>query len=374
VTGESPVDNARRSPSGGHVEPPSQSADATAGRADSAPQPAHIAKARPSADATSCRATAGSGGASWLRRHAPELAVGALVAVAAAVGVLAGAVGGGAARRPPGGAARRPCNRIVSLAPSLTEMLFALGLGDRVVGVTRYCDFPPEALSRPKVGGYYDPNIEAIVALSPDLVVLLPEHTEAKAKLEGLGLATFPVQSERVSDVLAALASLGEACGAEARASEVVSDIRSRLGEVARRVRGRRRPRTLVCVGRAMGEGRLSDMYVAGRGTFYDEVLDLAGAANACPPGMAMYAALSAEGLAEMDPEVILDMVADLDERGLDRSALEREWQAAKGVAAVKAGRVYVLGQDYVVVPGPRLALLVEDVARLVHPDVTEEP
>src|SRR3954470_481013 len=110
------------------------------------------------------------------------------------------------AARPPGGAAR-----VVSLAPSITEVLFELGLGDRVVGVTRYCVFPPEARAKPQIGGYYDPNYEAISAARPDLAVVLPEHAEIRKELEHLGLKVLTVDHTSVQGILASIQLIGDA-------------------------------------------------------------------------------------------------------------------------------------------------------------------
>jgi len=261
-------------------------------------------------------------------------------------------------------------SRIISLAPSITEILFALGLGDRVVGVTRFCDHPTEAASLPNVGGYYDPNYEAIVALDADLVILLPEHEEPREYLRGLGIETLAVGNRSTKQIMDSIVTVGGRCGAEVKATEIVTDIRARLARVAELTRDTTRSRVLVSVGRAMGSGSLEDVYVAGEGTLYDEAVSLAGGENACRGGGPLYPKLSAEGVLLLDPDVIVDLFADIKTSGRSEDEVRADWRSIPGARAVAAGRVHVLTEMYAVRPGPRFILLVEHLARILHPDV----
>ncbi len=307
---------------------------------------------------------------SSLPKHRLVLIAVIVVVFAAALAAKWLVAGGGAPSQVGPVEGSRSYRRIVSLAPSTTEMLFALDLGDRVVGVTRYCDYPQEALGRAKVGGYYDPNYEAIVDLKPDLVVMLAEHVKARKDLTGLGIETLSVSNKVISDIQNAILAIGTRCGTEDKARAIVSEIKGRLDHIEEKTRRLPRPRVMISVGRNMGSGSLKDVYIAGRGTFYDEMIALAGGENAYEGGTVKYAALSAEGILELDPDVIIDLVADLEREGLEKEAVLRDWRTVAGAGAVKAGRVHVLSQDYVVIPGPRFVLLVEDLARIVHPEI----
>ena len=262
--------------------------------------------------------------------------------------------------------------RIVSLAPSITEILFALGLGDKVVGVTHYCDFPPEALTKTKVGGYYDPNYEAIVALRPDLVIMLTEHEEPKRYLGQLGLNVLMVNHKSISGILNSLMAIGKACGAEQNVTSVVRDLRERMERIRQKTDGMPRSKVMVSVGRNMGSGSLKDVYISGRSGFYDEMITFAGGVNAYSGDVA-FPVVSGEGIIRMNPEVIIDMIPDLDEKGWDKAMILKEWETVSGVDAVKNGRVYVFGEDYVVVPGHRFILILEKMARVIHPEVDWE-
>ncbi|MEK7793942.1 MAG: helical backbone metal receptor, partial [Candidatus Hydrogenedentota bacterium] len=155
-----------------------------------------------------------------------------------------------------------PPVRIVSLAPSATEVLFAIGAGDRMVGVTRFCKYPPEAQTKTSIGGFMDTNYEAIVALRPDLVVLLAIHGTAKDRLEALGVSTLEMDHRTLDGILGSIRTAGEVIGAEAAANALIADIESRLDAVSKAVEGADRPRVLLSSGRTPGP--LTVVYAAG--------------------------------------------------------------------------------------------------------------
>lgn len=279
-------------------------------------------------------------------------------------------LGAGCAPAPPA-AVDGPPSRIVSMAPALTETVFALGLGDRLVGVTRYCDYPEAATRLPEVGGYLDPDWEALVALEPDLVLLMQDHREIRRRLEELGLATLLVDQGDVEGILASFVAIGEACGAAGRGRELAGRVRARLDEVAAATASRPRPRALVVVERELAGGPVRTVWVAGPGTFYDDLLGLAGAVNAWRgPAAALYPEVSREGLIALDPDVILDLVTELERRGLEPAQVRADWQGLGELRAVRAGRVHVLDAGFMVIPGPRIADAVAAIAAAVHPDL----
>lgn len=285
-----------------------------------------------------------------------------LVAPALAVSVAA------CAGRPPAPApAQSTPSRIVSMAPSLTETLLALELDDRVVGTTRYCPPVPGAAS---VGGHLDPGIESIVALDPDLVLLMQSHDELRGRLEGLGLATLQVDQHDVAAILAAVETIAEHCGAAATGRRLAAELESELAAVAAAVAGADRPRVLVAVGREPGAGRITSLWAAGPNTFFDDVVTLAGGVNALPDSAIRYPELSLEGLLGIDADIILDVVADGGRTGLDVVAIAADWRGLDDLRAVRDGRVHVLTESHVVIPGPRIVDTVRTVAECLHPGV----
>jgi iron complex transport system substrate-binding protein len=263
------------------------------------------------------------------------------------------------------------CRRVISMAPSLTETMFALGLGERLVGVTRFCTYPPEAAEKTKVGGYFDPNYETILSLNPDLVLLLPAHEEHAARLAELHLQAIIVRQGTVDEILASVRRLGRICEAEAQATELADRLAATVARVERLTTGRPRPGVLLTVGRQAGAGTIADVFVAGPGTFLDELLDLAGGTNVYEGRVLDYPTLSAEGIVDLNPQVIIELIPDMQQRGLDVATVLGDWERLPGLNAARKGRIHVLSDDYAAIPGPRFVSLLDRMARLVHPELS---
>lgn len=260
--------------------------------------------------------------------------------------------------------------RIVSMSPGLTETLFALGLGDRVVGVTRFCLFPEEAVGLPKVGGYLDPNWEAIVALRPDLVVVMESHSEAQARLERLGIRTARFNQQKVNEILRSFQTLAAVCGVPDRGDALRLAVEQKLEHIRVTVEGRPEPRVIMSVGREAGSGPLATVWAAGPGTFLDDALSFAGGVNVVPGGVTgAYPEITAEGLLQLDPDDILDVIPELEADGISAEKALRDWQGLRSLRAVRQGKVHVLGRHSYSIPGPRVAEVVEAIARALHPE-----
>ena len=261
-------------------------------------------------------------------------------------------------------------NRIISMAPNITETLFALGLGNRVAGVTDFCNYPCEAREKAKVGGYFDPNYEAIAALEPDLVFVLPEHEEIRNYLRELGIQYRVVHNRTVGEILDTILTIGRICGVEERAREMVADINARMYNIQKGTEGKPRPGILIAVSRTIGAGSLKDVCVAGKNTSYDELITFAGGRNAYKGPDITYPVLSAEGLLNINPDIIIDLIPDTEKKGLDENMIMKEWQSVSSVEAVKNNRVYIISNDYAFIPGPRFILFLEDLARIICPEI----
>ena len=265
-------------------------------------------------------------------------------------------------------------DRIVSMSPAVTETLFALGVGDRVVGVTRFCFEPEAARSLPKVGGYLDPNWEAIVALEPDLVIGMESQGEMERRLGALGIPVVRVDQHRLTGILDSFELLGRVCGVPDRGKELRRTVEGQLENIREAVRGLPEPRVLLSVGRRVGGGRITSLWTAGPGTFLNDVLAEAGGVNVVTGSMAgAYPELTVEGIVELDPDVILDLVPEgEDDHGMIESA-RNDWKNLDVVRAVSSGRVEVLSGRFLSIPGPRVAEIVEVFARALHPEVRWE-
>ena len=263
--------------------------------------------------------------------------------------------------------------RIISMAPSVTETLFALGLGDRVVGVTKYCDYPPEALEKAKVGGFHNPNYEAVMALRPDLVVMLDSEAQPRQVFDKLGVDTLEIHHKSIEGILDSIDLLGSTFDAQARAEEITSDIRARLQRIERKTAGRACPTVMFSIDRTLGTGRLEDVYIAGCDGHIDRIMELAGGRNVYQQGTVRFPVVSREGMINLNPQVIVDLVRGLSARDVSNEEVLADWNQLTQVDAVRRGRVFVVDDDYAFVPGPRFILLVEKLARLIHPEVDWE-
>jgi iron complex transport system substrate-binding protein len=249
--------------------------------------------------------------------------------------------------------------RIVSLAPSVTEVLFEAGLGSRVAGVTSYCRFPREALALPKVGGYLTPNYEALMALRPDLVVTLPEQADLEPRLTALGIPILRVDHRSLEGIVRSIEQVGQRCGAEAAANRAAGTLRQALAEARRMVAG---PRLRVLIGFGRDED-FRRMTAAAPGTVYDDLITQAGGMNVLAARAVAYPTLSAEGVMRLDPDVIIEFSPG----GIDRDALRRQWNRLDSVRAVRNGRVHVFTGEFLSVPGPRFARFAGTIARSIR-------
>ena len=237
------------------------------------------------------------------------------------------------------------------MAPNLTETLFALGLGERVVGVDDYSTYPPEVRSMPRLGGVMDPNLEAIVALAPDLALLAPGEQELGTRLESLGVDTLYLPNDTLADVARTFTEVAARCGVPEEGRRLLAEWRQ--GLAPRPVPAA--PEVLVSIGRRPGS--LADVLVAGPGTFYDELLDRMGAVNVFADAPTRYPQINLEEVVARGPDVILELRSDALPPP-SAAALAGDWARLPGLPAVRDGRVSVLGGDYVVTPGPRLPRL----------------
>jgi iron complex transport system substrate-binding protein len=250
--------------------------------------------------------------------------------------------------------------RIVSLAPSNTEILFALGLGDKVVGVTDWCDYPPEALEKGKVGSYDTPDIEKIVALNPDLVLVAYGTTmDVINNLVGLGLTVFGIKSTDLDDVLNDIRTVGNITGKKAEADALTSEMESRIQAVTDQTEGlEERPRVFYIVWH-------DPLWTAGSETFIHELIEKAGGVNICQ-NITGYTTISIEEIVARNPEVIIT------------SEFSFEWAQnetlLQGTNASQTERIYTGDDDLVQRPGPRLVEGLEWFAHFIHPEIFEEP
>ncbi len=259
----------------------------------------------------------------------------------------------------------RPPKRIVSLAPSLTEMLYYLGLGDRVVGVTTFSDYPPEAARKPKVGSYAHLNVEKIIELNPDLVVGTKDGNSPTVihLLEQAGIPVYIVNPRRVKDVGTTLYDMARLCGVEEKGRLLSQRLAHKVQYVQDKVKGLRRPLVFLQI-------NLRPIITVNKNTIHNDVIRLAGGINMAENEPITYPTISLEEVLKRRPEVI---VISSMERGGRFEKARQDWMRWKSIPAVRDNRVYLLDSDCLDRPSPRIIDGLETLARLLHPDLEWE-
>jgi iron complex transport system substrate-binding protein len=247
---------------------------------------------------------------------------------------------------------------VVSLSPSTSEALFAIGAGDTVVGRSRYCDYPPEILHVPEVGGYVDPSFEVILSLRPDLVAGArgPSGRDIADRFVARGIATYFPETESFAQIDEMILGLGARTGHAKEAEAVVQGVHAREEEVERKASALPKVRTLLVFG-------LEPIVVAGPGSFADEMVQHAGGDNVVKAG-GHYPTLGIERVIALDPEVVIDAAIG-ESRGVERiNAQAPGWRE---VRAVKLGHVSTLSDEVVLRPGPRVGQGLATIEAAIH-------
>jgi iron complex transport system substrate-binding protein len=257
--------------------------------------------------------------------------------------------------------------RIVSLVPALTEMLFALGAGPQVVGVSNFDDYPPAVTSLPRVGALLDPNMERILSLRPDLVIVYGSQTEAQQQLERARIRIYRYRHAGLAGILSTLRELGTAIGRPQDGERLAREIQAHLDRIKARVAGRPRFRTLLVFER--DPGSLRGIFVSGGVGFLHDMLDIAGGSDVFADVARESVQPSIETILARAPEVILEVRVRAD---LPPAQLRKErsaWATLSSIPAVKTDRVHILTGQFLVVPGPRVGQATEAIARILHPE-----
>ena len=262
--------------------------------------------------------------------------------------------------------AQRP-QRIISLVPAVTEMLFAIGAGDQVIGISSYDRHPPEALTRTRLGALVDPDVERILSLRPDLVVVYGTQDDLIARLSRAGISMFNYEHAGLADITTTIGRIGDRIGRRNEAQRVVAGIDAGIAAVRRQVAGRPRLRTVLIFDRE--PGGLRGMFAsAGRGFLHD-MLEVAGGDDVFADVDRQSVQVSVEVLLARAPEVVLEIHKSAGWTP-DRLARERAlWNTLAGLPAVRDNRVHMLVDDALSVPGPRVVAGIRLMAGALHPE-----
>jgi len=260
--------------------------------------------------------------------------------------------------------------RIVSTSPSITETLFALGLGDRVVGVSAYCHYPPAVLTLPKIGSFIKPDAEKIAVLRPDLVVVQRAKSPMPlpSKLAALGIKYLEVEPGSLAEVYTLIQDIGRATGVQQRAASLIASIRGRLDAVRAESQSSYKPSVLLIVGR--DPGMLSNIVGVGPGAYLDELITIAGGRNILGQSKIQYPQISMETVLHANPDVILDagaMGTTQNDGTKGEEELKQPWMQHSELNAVRNRKVFGLTSETLVVPGPRVVEAVELIRKCIR-------
>lgn len=254
--------------------------------------------------------------------------------------------------------------RVVSLVPTVTEILFALGAGDRVVGVSDFDNYPPEAMERPRVGALINPNVERIFQLQPDLVITYGTQFLLQERLAAAGIRQYPFVSGSIQHVLESIRALGREMDLAEESDRLSSEIELTL-ESIREGSGENRPKVLLAHNREIGT--MGSFYTGGGRSYFDELIQIAGGQNIFGDIDENIFQPSLEEVLKRAPEVIIELLPSDPEGKARIDQRLADWQALAAVPAVREGRVYVLSGDHLLLVGPRLHLAAAEMAEAIR-------
>src|SRR4051794_7209899 len=270
---------------------------------------------------------------------------------------------------PPAARAQAPARpqRIVSLVPAVSEMIFAIGEGARVAAVSNYDSFPPEAARLPRVGGLHDPSVERILAIKPDLVIVYATQKELIERLDRAGIPYFNYQHKALADILTTIRAIGARAGSAARGDALASNMERALEEIRSTTAPLPHPGTLLVFERDAAS--LRNVYASGGYGFMHDMLEIAGGRNVFAEVRQQAVQASTEMLIASRPDVIIELLYGDSLKNADIEKELRAWNALGSIPAVRSGRVAALTGDEFVVPGPRVVEATRKLARTLHPE-----
>ncbi len=260
--------------------------------------------------------------------------------------------------------------RVVSLMPSVTEIIYALGAEDKLVGVTRYCVYPPQAQEKTWIGGLLDVNYEVLLGLDPDLVFLQVDETEQISRFRKMGLNVVGVETRRLDAILDSILMIGKFLDEPGKAQEIAGRIEQAMEDVNQKTAGLGRPRVLITFLRPVGEGAIREVYIAGTHTFFNDILEAVGAVNAYQgTEMVTSPIVSPEGILRMNPDIIIEVMSSDLEAKFSEEVIRADWDMLPQLDAYKNNKIFILKQPYLGIPGPRMGQTILDFARIIHPE-----
>jgi iron complex transport system substrate-binding protein len=262
-------------------------------------------------------------------------------------------------------------DRIVSMSPNLTEIVFALDAEDKLVGVDDYSVYPPAARDLPRMGNYIDPDLEALVAANPDLVLVVNTDEGIEGQLDRLGIRYVSVGNDTVDDILGSIILLGRILAREENAREIIDRFESAKAEIKASLDGVQPAKVALIVGR--NPGALQDIYVVGSKSFLGELVEMAGGENVFGALDLPYPQVGTEAIVGADPDLIIDSTLSKGATTEELMRLRADWNALPGLKAVQSGRIISPGEGWFQIPGAYLDSTLRLFAHWLHPEIFPE-
>lgn len=267
--------------------------------------------------------------------------------------------------------ASTPPQRIICASPAVTELVFALGCGARVVAVSDFCNYPPEAKQKPRIGGFINPNYEQIIAVKPDVIIYQGRHEKIRTFCSQYNIATIGLEVSDIETIFNDIKLLGDKLGSPEKANALCIDIQKSLEQIKTTVAGTHRPKVFLSLGRVAGS--TDSLSTAGASTFLSELIEIAGGRNIFGDITLSYPKISKESLIKRQPEIIIEPRFNDKLTEQFRSRLLADWLELSLLPAVKNSRVYFPTDDSLLIPGPRVAQAAQLLAELIHPELFNE-
>lgn len=255
--------------------------------------------------------------------------------------------------------------RIVSFSPAITEMIYILSLDKYLVGVTKYCAYPADALSKQKIGGYYDPNMEAVMHLRPDYILLGTEHLSFVEKFRNIGVQSVVLDNSSPEKVMESILKIGKFFAREKTALNTNKRIREKIHALSRLIRETKKRRVLLVFGEDMAGEIKSKLFAVGNESFYTPIIELVGGENVLKNAKTYYPLLSHESIIILNPDIIVELVQE--KNMVNNKRVLEKWSKLNMVRAVRENKVYALQADYIMIPGPRFVKIAEDLFNIFH-------
>lgn len=223
------------------------------------------------------------------------------------------------------------------------------------------------------MGGFTNPNLERIIALQPDLVILLANQQRLVEQLQQLNIPILPVLAASLEDIKYTIHAIGQHTQHQQQADKLLNKINHKIAIITKKTRGLDRPKVMISMGRSLDAKQMKQVFIAGQHDFYNDLISLAGGQNVYQAQQPNVPSLSIEGIMQLNPQIIFDIYPEAIDHNIDLDHVLHQWHSLKHVDAIENERIFIIEQDYATIPGPRIFLLLDLLARLIHPEVNWE-